>query len=137
MNSGTSSFTLRIEIKDNTYLIATSTMNVTVNNHYGIEKTLSGTPDEFKLEGNYPNPFNPTTTIKYALKEDVKVSLKIYNTLGQEVRTLVNENQNKGYKEIMWDGKNNQGSVVPSGIYMYRLVAGSSFVKSNKMMLVK
>lgn len=94
-------------------------------------------PNCFALNQNYPNPFNPTTTIKYALMEDVKVSLKIYNTLGQEVRTLVNEDQTAGFKEIMWDGKNNTGAAVPSGIYIYRLVAGSKFVKANKMMLVK
>ncbi len=94
-------------------------------------------PLSFSLSQNYPNPFNPTTTIKYALKEDVKVSLKIYNALGQEVRTLVNEHQNAGFREIMWDGKNNKGSAVPSGVYIYRLVAGSNFVKSNKMMLMK
>ncbi len=94
-------------------------------------------PQSFALDQNYPNPFNPTTTIKYALKEDAKVNLKIYNALGQEVRTLVNEHQNAGFREIMWDGKNNKGSAVPSGVYIYRLVAGSSFVKSNKMMLMK
>jgi hypothetical protein len=96
----------------------------------------NGLPQDFTLEQNYPNPFNPTTTIRYALKEDVKVSLKIYNTLGQEVRTLVNEDQSAGFKEIMWDGKNNTGNVVPTGVYMYRIVAGN-YVKSQKMMMVK
>jgi hypothetical protein len=103
-----------------------------------IDKTTGeeGLPQVFSLDQNYPNPFNPTTTIKYALKEDVKVSLKVYNTLGQEVRTLVNEDQTAGFKEIMWDGKSNTGSVVPTGLYIYRIQAGN-FVKSNKMMLVK
>ncbi len=138
MNSGTSSFTLRLEVTDTyTNMTATSTMNVTVNSVIDpIEKSLSETPNEFKLHGNYPNPFNPTTTIKFDLKEDSKVTLKIYNTLGQEVRSLVNDTKEAGYHSVLWDGKNNQGSAVPSGLYIYRINAGN-YVKSMKMMLVK
>ncbi len=129
--------TVTVTANDGEYSV-TDQFTVTVGFHH--ERKVSGmseNPKHFELSQNYPNPFNPTTTIKYALKEDVKVSLKIYNSLGQEVRTLVNEHQNAGFKEIMWDGKNNQGSAVPSGIYMYRLVAGSKFVKANKMTLMK
>lgn len=90
----------------------------------------------FELYPNYPNPFNPLTVIKYQLPVNSEVLLKIYNVLGQEVRTLVAEYQSAGYKQVMWDGKNNHGDAVPSGIYIYRLVAGH-FVKSNKMMLIK
>ncbi|HMV25909.1 MAG TPA: FlgD immunoglobulin-like domain containing protein [bacterium] len=101
-----------------------------------MQKDLSTIPMEFGLESNFPNPFNPTTTLRYALKEDVRVSLKVYNLLGQEVRNLVNEHQTAGFKNVLWDGKNNQGKQVPSGVYIYRLEAGS-FKMSKKMNLIK
>ncbi len=99
-------------------------------------------PTEYVLSGNYPNPFNPTTTIKYALPAESNVELKIYDLMGREIRTLVNGNDGIGYKEIMWDGKNNNGVQVSSGIYLYRLVAksledGKIFEKSAKMILMK
>ncbi len=100
-----------------------------------IDPTLE-IPTEFALDPNYPNPFNPTTTIRYALKENAPVTLKIYNTLGQEVRTLVNSRQEVGYKTVVWDGLNNRGSRVASGIYIYRLQAGD-FVQVRKMILTK
>ncbi|MEJ2048991.1 MAG: FlgD immunoglobulin-like domain containing protein [Calditrichota bacterium] len=88
------------------------------------------------MDQNYPNPFNPTTSIGYALKENTKVVLKIYNLLGQEVRTLVNGNQEVGYKKVAWDGMNDKGTRVASGIYIYRIKAGD-FVKARKMILMK
>lgn len=102
------------------------------------EKTLEvSIPTEFSLSQNYPNPFNPTTTMRYALKEDVAVTLKIYNMLGQEVKTLVNnQKQAAGFKSVMWDGRNNYGHQVPSGTYIYRLQAGT-FIQTRKMLLVK
>jgi len=93
-------------------------------------------PVEFALEQNYPNPFNPTTTIGYALKERSMVVMKLYDVLGEEVRTLVNEEQGAGVREVVWDGRNNSGSLVSSGVYLYRLEAGR-FVKSVKMILMK
>ncbi len=93
-------------------------------------------PKNFQLYQNFPNPFNPTTTIKYDLTEPTKVTLKIYNTMGQEVRTLVNKNETAGYKSVVWDGRDNAGNVVSSGLYIYRLQAGK-FVKSHKMLFVK
>jgi len=99
-------------------------------------------PDTYELIGNYPNPFNPTTTIKYALPAHSNVMLKIYDLMGREIRTLVYGNDTEGYKEIIWDGKNNSGNQVASGIYLYRLIAksledGKVFEKSSKMMLIK
>ncbi len=88
------------------------------------------------LSQNYPNPFNPTTTIKYELPAFTHAVLKIYNTNGQEVRTLVNERQQTGTYSVQWDGKSAQGSPVATGIYFYRLHAGS-FVESKKMILLK
>jgi hypothetical protein len=93
-------------------------------------------PSEFALEQNYPNPFNPTTSITYALKENVQVTLKIFNLLGQEVRTLVNARQEAGFKTVVWDGLNNAGARVASGIYIYRIEAGT-FVQARKMVLMK
>lgn len=88
-------------------------------------------PKEFKLEQNFPNPFNPTTTIQYQLPQDAKVTLKVYDILGSEVATLINEEQNAGYKEVQFNGNN-----IASGIYVYRLTAGN-YISTKKMMLVK
>lgn len=102
----------------------------------GINDPVAGIPKQFELYANYPNPFNPATSIKYDLRENAKVTLKIYNSLGQEVRTLVNARQNAGQYTIQWDGKNNAGSAVSSGVYIYRIKAGD-FIKSKKMLLLK
>ena len=91
----------------------------------------SDSPTEFTLRQNYPNPFNPTTRFDYALPSDVHVSLKIYNTLGQVVATLVDEFQSAGWKSAQFDAKD-----LPSGIYFYVLRAGN-FSNVKKMMLVK
>jgi hypothetical protein len=93
-------------------------------------------PKEFALEQNYPNPFNPTTTIRYTIPAQSKVVIKVYNMLGQQVRTIVNENKPAGRYQIVWDGKNEFGNAVASGIYLYRLQAGS-VVKARKMLLIK
>jgi hypothetical protein len=93
-------------------------------------------PTEFALENNYPNPFNPTTTIKYQLPQDVRVSVTIYNIQGQVVRTLVNEDQKAGFYTIQWDGRSEAGTQVATGIYIYRINAGS-FVTAKKMVMMK
>jgi flagellar hook assembly protein FlgD len=86
---------------------------------------------------NYPNPFNPSTTIAYQLPNDgTFVHLTIYNILGQAVRTLVNMKQNAGSYQTVWDGKNDAGIAVPSGVYIYQLTSGD-FVKARKLMLVR
>lgn len=95
------------------------------------------TPDDYKLEQNYPNPFNPTTTINFALPIDKKITLKVYNMLGQEVRTLVNsEILKKGSHQVVWNGTNNNGAKVSSGHYIAKLEYGN-FAKSIKMTLLK
>ncbi|MDP2035775.1 MAG: T9SS type A sorting domain-containing protein [Ignavibacteria bacterium] len=93
-------------------------------------------PTEFALSQNYPNPFNPTTTIKFSVAQDAKVNLVIYDMLGQRVRTLVDGIQDAGFYTVRWDGSNEFGSKVASGIYIYRLQAGS-FVSTMKMNLMK
>ncbi|MCH7939831.1 MAG: T9SS type A sorting domain-containing protein [Candidatus Marinimicrobia bacterium] len=93
-------------------------------------------PTSFSLSPAYPNPFNPNTTINYALKEDVRATLKVYDLLGREVRVLVYEHQPAAYHSVVWDGRDRAGRPLPSGIYIARLVAGD-FVAGIKMVLLK
>ncbi len=94
------------------------------------------TPARFGLKQNYPNPFNPTTTIGYSLNKETRVTLKVYDLLGQEITTLVDEIQPAGFRQIEWKGKNQSGSQVATGMYIYRMNAGN-FVESHKMILSK
>lgn len=97
---------------------------------------IQTTPTEFALKQNFPNPFNPETTIKYALADGGNVNLRIYNMVGQVVRTLVNERQSAGRYSIRWDGKDDRGLSVSSGIYFYSLTA-DKFHNVKKLMLLK
>jgi hypothetical protein len=96
----------------------------------------SAIPKEFAISQNYPNPFNPSTIINYALPKSSLVTLKIYNILGQEVKTLLNTQSPAGSYSVQWNGENNFGQHVASGIYIYRIVAGQ-YIKSMKMVLLK
>jgi hypothetical protein len=93
-------------------------------------------PKEFLVSQNYPNPFNPSTIISYALPKASFVSIKIYNMLGQEVKTLASGENQAGTYKVQWDGDNNSGLHVASGAYIYRVVAGQ-YVKTMKMLLLK
>jgi len=93
-------------------------------------------PEGFDLRQNFPNPFNPSTTIEYVLKENRRVRLSVYDMLGQEVTTLVNESQSAGLKKVIWDGTDHAGSSVSTGLYVYRISTGD-FVMSRKMLYVK
>lgn len=97
---------------------------------------LEEIPNRFELYQNYPNPFNIETTIEFDVPFDSWVSLKIYNMLGQEVRTIVDGLRVAGKHKVVWDGKNDSGQVVTSGVYFCRLIAGA-FTKSIKVVLVK
>ncbi len=93
-------------------------------------------PTEFELSQNYPNPFNPGTEIEYTLQKPAYVTLQIYNLLGQKVKTLVNEYQPFGSHHIVWDGKNEQGKKVTSGVYFYRLKV-NELSETKRMVLLK
>ncbi|MBD3287208.1 T9SS type A sorting domain-containing protein [candidate division KSB1 bacterium] len=93
-------------------------------------------PGEFKLGQNYPNPFNPTTHFRYQIPESRHVEIKVYNMLGHEVKTLVSAKQPAGLYDITWDGTDNLGNEVSSGVYLYSLKAGS-FMDFKKMTLLR
>ena len=93
-------------------------------------------PVKTGLLGNYPNPFNPSTTINYELGEDSWVTLKIYNSLGQEVASLVNTFETAGYKAVFWNGLNTKGETASSGVYFVRMAAGNS-VLTQRILLMK
>ena len=99
---------------------------------------FQSTPREFALHQNFPNPFNPDTTIKYDLAESADVTLQIYNVLGQVVRTLVaSEAQNAGRYQIRWNGMDDRGVPVSSGIYFFQISADGKFSDVRKLMLLK
>ena len=98
-----------------------------------INETL---PSDFYLEQNYPNPFNSGTTIRFFLKKDQRVSLEIYNSLGQIVRTLVDDHLPAGWLSLRWDGKDEFGNAVASGIYSCRLCFENAAF-SRKMLLIE
>jgi hypothetical protein len=102
----------------------------------GVRITNGEIPKVFSLSQNYPNPFNPTTKINFTLPKQENVSIKIYDIMGREVYTLVNMKMTPGEYEAIWTSINNDGKSVASGVYFYRIVAGS-FVESKKMILVR
>jgi hypothetical protein len=93
-------------------------------------------PQAFALHQNVPNPFNPSTRISFDLPAQAHVKLVIYDVSGRLVLTLVNKDMEQGHKEISWDGRDNSGRKVASGIYFYRLAAGA-FTETKKMVLLK
>ncbi len=110
-------------------LLRTNYVSVTPVTSVNGNEDLS--PSEFKLYQNYPNPFNPSTVIKYSVAEESFVNIKVYNVLGTEVATLVNEKKTPGSYELNFGGEK-----LPSGVYVYRIEAGN-FTSSKKMLLVK
>jgi len=93
-------------------------------------------PDHYALENAYPNPFNPSTVIRFALPEAADVTLVVYNMLGQQVRTLVQGRLTAGYQTVVWDGRADNGRLLSSGVYVYRLQAGS-FQAAKKVVLLR
>ena len=93
-------------------------------------------PTVFALHQNYPNPFNPITTLRYDLPEQSMVNIIIYDLLGRQVRTLINQTQDAGFKSVIWNATNDHGKPVSAGVYLYQIQAGE-FVQTKKMVLLK
>ena len=106
--------------------------------HYGMldKKEDELFPEKFFLSQNYPNPFNPITNIKYEIPKKSKVEINVYDISGQRVKTLVNEIKVPGYWSTYWDGSNNFGQRVSSGMYLYTIVT-NDYKKSRKLIFMK
>jgi hypothetical protein len=100
------------------------------------QEHITGIPKTYQLSQNYPNPFNPETMIKYDLPDPGYVNITVYNILGQKTKTLIDEYQEAGHKSVNWDGKDDGGKEVASGIYFYKIKA-TGFEKTKKMILLK
>ncbi len=110
------------------------TWNFTITD---VQKDGGVIPTEFALGQNYPNPFNPSTTIRFDLPKESPVTLEIYNVLGVRVRSLLaGEALSAGTHSMVWDGRDENGITMPSGVYLYRISAGD-FQASRKMTMVK
>jgi len=101
-----------------------------------VESSASSLPDAFTLEQNYPNPFNPETNIQYTVGQTSHVEIKVYNLMGQLIRTLVDKQQPSGSYSIQWSGHNDAGRLVSSGLYFVKMKAGN-FTKIRKMAFIK
>jgi len=99
-------------------------------------------PDQYALLGNYPNPFNPSTTISYALPYQSSVELIIYDLIGSKVKSFNVSSQSTGYQSLVWDGRNENGNPVTSGVYFYKISIKSlenneTFAKTAKLVMLK
>ncbi len=121
-----------VNFKDNVFVVQGGKMLVIAQSTaVEVKSETPDVPTNYTLEQNYPNPFNPTTTIKYKIPVAVHVTIRIFDVLGKEIETLVNEEKPAGSYSITWNAAN-----LPSGIYFYTLKAGN-FVESKKMTLLK
>ena len=130
-NAQQGTYTFQVEFNGQVY-----THDFQVGTAVGIEDVPQTQTSGFALFANYPNPFNPSTTIRYALPVSGAVDLTIFDQQGREVAKLVREKQSAGHQEIVWNGLNQAGEAVSSGIYFYRLQSGS-FSETRQMMLVQ
>ena len=106
------------------------------SNSIGVDNRSETFPQGFVLEQNFPNPFNPSTTLRYELPEDGLVNVTIYDMMGRQVSTLLSSHQTAGYKSIQWNATNDFGKPVSAGVYLYQIQAGE-FVQTKKMVLLK
>jgi len=108
---------------------------IVVNDVSSVEDNII--PLETKLVGNFPNPFNPTTTIQYALNKSGFVKIEIYNAKGQKLKSLVNQNQTAGNKSVIWNGVNENGDRTGSGLFLYKLVFNGNVLSMKKCIMLK
>ena len=135
-NSGVQSSLTSVDFTDRLHGVAVGGSGVVlVTKNGGVtavsERTIASVPGSPTLQQNYPNPFNPSTTINYSLPANSRVVLKVYDLLGREVRTLVDEKQNAGYHNVTF-----QAAGLPSGVYFYRLQA-ATYSETKKLLLLK
>jgi hypothetical protein len=117
-------------------VVQTAAPSLTKSDQGNEAVAVAGAPQTFQLEQNYPNPFNPSTLIRYQIPKDMRVTLRIFNMLGEEVRTLVDRHHSAGSYDVQWDGRLSSGTRAPSGVYLYRL-EGEGFSEARKMMLLQ
>ena len=120
----TTAYELKLVAGDENYVLET------------VENILADIPEEFSLSQNYPNPFNPLTKIDFALPKTGRVMITIYNILGQEVTTIINQRLDYGYHTVTWQGTDRMGRPVGSGVYFSELKA-AGIRKTRKMLLMK
>ena len=106
------------------------------SNTIGIRKLETNIPDEYHLLQNYPNPFNPLTTIRFDISKATHTKIIVYDILGKEVATLVNEKLKAGEYEVDWPAPSGSASDYPSGVYFYKLIT-DDFVDVKKMVLIR
>ena len=106
------------------------------SNSVGVDNRSETLPQRFALEQNFPNPFNPSTTIRYELPEEAMVNVTIYDMMGRQVSKQVSSRQTAGYRSIQWDATNNAGKPMSAGLYLYTIQAGD-FRQVKKMVLLK
>lgn len=134
---GTITLALRLNFGDPSHWIDIGGIGLVVSDvSTSIEEARDAIPEEYSLKPNYPNPFNPNTTIEYDIQRPGHVKLHIYNARGQLVRTLVDEPKSEGVHRVLWDGRDEGGQVLASGTYFYQLVVGD-FVGARRMLLLK
>ena len=101
-----------------------------------INESIQNIVTEYNIHQNYPNPFNPKTTISFELLHNSFVNITIYDILGRQVKTLINQTQDAGFKSVIWDATNDYGKPVSAGVYLYQIQA-EGFVQTRKMVLLK
>ena len=127
---------VRTKTKDNIYSEFSGQGVFKIGDNVTSVKNPSLVPDKFEVTQNYPNPFNPSTVIEYSIPNAEFVTVRIYNMLGQEIATLLNEEVTAGTYKLQWNGHDNYGNKVSTGSYIYRVVAGNN-VATKKMILLK
>ncbi|GAB4371648.1 MAG: hypothetical protein Kow0042_14510 [Calditrichia bacterium] len=130
---GTGQFTVKVTDPDTLYDLKTISLPVSLPTYQEESQPL---PQSFHLSQNYPNPFNPSTRISYQLPRAESVELVVFNALGQKVKTLVSGEQAAGYYSVNWDGTNDHGQTMSSGIY-YGVFKSESYRESIRMMFIK
>jgi hypothetical protein len=102
----------------------------------GVEEEIGDLPSTFSLSQNYPNPFNPSTTIEYEVPSESHVQINIYDILGRQINTIINENQSTGSHSILWQAIDEKGERLSDGVYFYQIIAGE-YKRTMKMVILK